>query len=775
MLQPYRRPITIGAAVACLVTAGVMGVFYVRYSRIIDARLHGERDKVVPRVFARPLSVHPGQGISAAELVARLNDVGYAQRGLAEKPSEFAINANTIVFIPRGGSHPGQPVTVTYPAPPPLRRGEKPPLKPPPPPNRISKVTVGGKPVEEVSLDPPMITALVSGVREKRRRVALEAIPQRMRDAVLAIEDHRFYYHPGFDPFGMMGAVFTNLTSSRKVPVGGSTVTQQLSRMFFLSNEFNAELQSGERSYTRKIREGFMAIILETKATKDEILELYLNDVYLGNRGSFAIHGVAEAARMYFGKDIANISLSEAAMIAGLIQSPGQHSPFASLDKARERRNVVLRAMAAGDFISADAAERAQKDPLQVVARALDNEAPYFVDYLVNVMDESFPGITEQPGTLDVYTTLDMNLQRFAQAAVSDGIARIDAVLARRKKGPQRVAQAALVAIDPRTGEILSLIGGRSYNQSQYNRAVVSRRQMGSTFKPFVYLTAFEKSAEEGSADLTPAATVFDEPTTWTFDNQEWTPHNLDEDYEGQITLRRALAMSRNIATIKVAEQAGFSSVVSLWNKTKLNPGVLKPYPSLALGTLELTPLEAAEAYSLFVNGGTTRKPRAIASITSGAKQLRPALAKGEKVARPATAFLVTNMMRSVLNEGTGYPARAAGFTADAAGKSGTTNDLKDAWFIGFTPELLTVVWVGLDDNQPLGMSGAQAALPIWTSFMMKALAGKFSPEFDVPAGVTFAQIDKDNGKLATPYCPRVINEAFLAGTEPLQTCDLHK
>lgn len=773
VLLPYRTPILIGAAVVGTVMVGLMLALYVRYGRIIDARLHGERDRVVPRVFARPLTLHPGQGLSELELVARLNDVGYAQRARVERAGEFALDNNTVVLIPRGGSHAGQPVVVSYPPPPPVRKGVAP--KPAPPATRISRLDANGKPVEEVALDPPMLTALVSGLREKRRRVALETIPTRMQQAVLAIEDRRFYFHPGFDPFSIIGAVFTNVTSSRRMPIGRSTLTQQLARMFFLSDEFNAELQSGQRSYTRKLREGFMAMILETKATKDEIFELYLNDVYLGNRGSFALHGVAEAAKMFFGKDVSNLSLSEAALIAGVIQSPAGHSPFNNIESATERRNAVLRAMADADYITADAAERAAKEPVVIVARALDNEAPYFVDYLAQNLDDDFPGVTGKSGTLDVYSTLDLNLQRYAVEAVRDGVAKIDTVLARRKKGPKRVAQVSLVSVDPRTGEILAMIGGRSYNQSQYNRAAVSRRQLGSTFKPFVYLAAFEKSADEGTADLTPASTVLDEPTTWSFDNQEWAPHNYDDEYEGQITLRRALAMSRNIATIKVAEQTGFNRVVALWKKAKIGPDELKPYPSIALGTLELTPLEAAEAYTLFANGGTTRKLRAIASIMSGETRLKPKAEKGANVARPATAFLVANMMRSVINEGTGYGARTAGFTADAAGKSGTTNDLKDAWFIGFTPELLTVVWVGLDESQPLGMSGAQAALPIWSSFMIKALTGRQSPAFEAPAGVTFVDVDHDTGKLASPNCPRITREAFLSGTEPLEICELHK
>jgi penicillin-binding protein 1B len=338
------------------------------------------------------------------------------------------------------------------------------------------------------------------------------------------------------------------------------------------------------------------------------------------------------------------------------------------------------------------------------------------------------------------------------------------------------VAQAALVALDPRSGEILALIGGRSYNQSQFNRAANARRQTGSTFKPFVYLAAFEKAADDGTGDITPATMVLDEPTTWNFDNQEWTPRNYDSEYDGSITLRRALAMSRNIATIKVAEQAGYDRVVALWRKTAIGEQEqVKPYPSVALGVVELTPLEMAQAYTVFPGNGTLKNLKSIIRVQSGDKTVQTKPVPGASVARPAAAFLVTHMMRSVLNEGTGASARGMGFTADAAGKSGTTNDLRDAWFVGFTPELLTVVWVGLDDNQPLGLSGSQAALPIWTSFMMKALAGRPNVGFAAPDGVSFVEIDRDTGRIATPACPRVTVEAFLSGTEPLAGCELHR
>ncbi len=762
------KPLGAAAVLVALAGSALLGYYYVQFSRIVDERLHGERDRVIPRVFARPLTFNAGQVIGPGELVARLNAVGYAERGRADKGGEFAIGERLVALIPRGGEFAGRAVQVSF-TPLAAPKGSK-----APPTERVARITIDGKTAPEVSLDPPVLTGLSTGSREKRRRVALDAIPERVREAVLAIEDRRFYYHPGIDPIRIIGAAITNLTGNRGYLVGASTITQQLSRNFFLTDEMAEEQQTRQRSFRRKLLEQFMALILETKATKDEILELYLNDVYLGHRGSFALHGVAEAARIYFGKDVTNLTLAESALIAGVIQSPYNHSPFTSLDRAKERRNVVLRAMADADYISADAAARAAEEPIRVVARSLDNEAPYFVDYMRQTLDETLPGITARAAPLDIYTTLDLNMQRAAQDAVREGLARVDDILARKRKGDTRRAQAALVAVDPRSGEIRAMVGGRSYNNSQFNRAVQAHRQPGSTFKPFVYLAAFEHAADQGTADLTPATLVNDEPTVWTYGDEEWAPKNYEDEYDGVITLRRALALSRNVATIKIAERTGFDKVAAVWRRTQL--GVpLKGYPSIALGVFELSPMEMATAYTLFANGGTISPLRSLTRVVSGEQSIATAAPEGAVVARPETTFLVTNMMRSVVNEGTGAAARAAGFGLDAAGKSGTTNEVRDAWFVGFTPELLAVVWVGFDDNQPLGLSGTQAAVPIWASFMIKALAGRANVPFEAPEGISFVEIDRDTGKAATPTCPRIANEAFLAGTEPLEICELHR
>ncbi len=744
----------LGIGFPLLLVSLIVGYYYVTFSRMIDARLHGEMQRTDPRIFARPFTVRRAQRLTQVQMIDRLNELGYAQRPRAEQPGEFAIGRDALAVIPRAGDRAGQIVRFTF-ASRPAGAGS------------LQTIELPSKKqsIESMAFDAPLITALVTEGREKRRDVPLAAIPPRVAQAVMAIEDRRFYDHPGVDPIGTARAIFTNIFGSKKYLSGGSTITQQLVRNTFLSAYWGLE-RAREKDPRRKFTEWLMSFALERRLSKDQILELYLNDVYLGQRGSFAIHGVPEAARLFFGKDVSNVTLTEAATMAGIIQSPPRYSPFNNPDKSKERRNVVLHAMFESGFISEDASERAAREPLQVVARALESEAPYFVDYVTQELQER----TKVTGAFDVYTTLDLQLQRLAHDAVRDGLTRVDQILSRRKRQP---AQAALIAIDPRTGEILAMVGGRSYNQSQYNRVISARRQPGSVFKPFVYLAAFERAHADGRTDITPATVVLDEPTAFTFNEQTWTPSNYDNEYDGPITLRRALALSRNIATIKVAESTGYDNVASLWKRIGAGTPP-RPYPSIALGVFEASPFEIASAYTLFPNGGTIRALRGLTRVVTDGKNVPIDNPAPRNVARPDTTFLVTNMMRSVLNEGTGAAARANGFTLDGAGKSGTTNDLRDAWFVGFTPELLTVVWVGLDDNQALGLSGSQAALPIWTQFMSRALAGHANASFEAPDGIVFADIDRDTGKLATPSCPRVFREAFLAGSEPTETCQLH-
>jgi len=767
-----RTAIAVSVPLAALLVAAVY--YYISFGRLIDARLHGERERVFPRVFARPLELHRGQALTDRQLIDRLNDLGYTQRTEVDKPGEFAVTPGTVAVMPRAADTKGQVVRVVFQRPAAAAKPQTRKAPPPRPADRVLGLELGKKSADRVVLDAPVLTAIVNGEREKRRPVALAAIPDRMVKAVLAIEDHRFYDHPGVDPIGVLGAMFSYATGRRTYLAGGSTITQQLVRNVFLPKFEGMTLQEArERTLKRKMLEVWVSLVLSRRASKDAILEMYLNDIPLGQRGSFAISGVPEAARLFFGKDISNVTLAEAATIAGVIQSPSALSPFNNPARCKERRNVVLQAMVDAGFIGADLAERASHEPLAVVQRALEAEAPYFVDFINQGLAEGYAGLTTKTDeAVDVYTTLDLHLQRIAQDAVRTGLTRVDELLARRKRRGK--AEAALIAVDPRSGDVLAFVGGRSYNQSQYNRAIVARRQPGSVFKPFVYLAAFEQALEQGRTDVTPASIVNDEPETFEFDDQVWTPENYENKYDGPITLRHALAHSRNLATIHVAERAGYDRVAALWKKLGVgNPP--KAYPSIALGVFEATPYEIATAYTVFPNDGILRPLKSVERIIRGGKDVTKKPAVGPRqVARPDTTFLVTNMMRSVLNEGTAAGARAAGFTLDAAGKTGTTNDLRDAWFAGFTPELLTVVWVGFDDNQPVGLSGAQAALPIWTQFMKAALAGHPDTPFEAPDGITFVEIDPDTGKLAAPGCPRTFREAFLAGTEPTELCDLH-
>ena len=720
------------------------GYFWTKYAKLIDQRLGGEQ-RAIPRIFGRAFELRPGQGLKIAQLEQRLNDVGYASRTTVTQPGEFSVGSGVVVLRTRAAASPTIRVEFS--------KGTT---------TVISKLVNQdtGKPIPLVALEAPMLTAIAAG--EKRRYSPLATIPDYVRQAVLAVEDHRFYDHPGVDVIGTASAVFTNMFGDKEYLVGGSTVTQQVIKNTFLTPA---------KTYRRKLQEQFMALVLESRFTKDQILELYLNDVTLGQRGPFEIHGVAEAARIFFGKDVKNLTLPEAATLAGLIQSPSRLSPFRNPQRAVERRNVVLGTMVDAGYIKPADAAAARLAPLGVATRALENEAPYFVDYVSQVVNERYVGLLGKGAAVDVYTTIDLQLQRVAQEAVADGLALVEKQLAARKR--KGVPQAALVAVDPRTGEILAMVGGRAYSTSQYNRAVTTRRQPGSVFKPFVYLSAFERMVAEGASEPTPATLVMDEPTIFMDGEKPYEPGNYQNEYDGMVSLRRALARSRNIVAIKVAELTGYDQVAALW--TKIGVGTpAKPYPSIALGVFEASPVEIASAFTLFSNGGTMRPLQALTKIVENGQTKQVTPGPSRAIARADTTYLVTNMMRAVMNEGTGAGARSAGFRLDAAGKSGTTNDLRDAWFVGFTPELLTVVWVGFDDNQPIGLGGSQAALPIWTGFMKNALAGRANRGFAAPPGVVFAEIDPETGQLAGPMCPKVIQEAFLEGTDPTVQCERH-
>ena len=546
----------------------------------------------------------------------------------------------------------------------------------------------------------------------------------------------------------------------------------QVARSFFFTTK---------RVWSRKLKETMVALELDQRFTKQQIFELYANEVYLGNRGSFAIRGFGEASEAYFGKDVRKLSLGECAFLAGIIRSPSRYAAAERHpDKSIEARDRVLTQMVENGYVTAADADKAKKETLKFVFGGVSAaDGPYFVDMVRDHLLEQISEADLSTESYRVYTTLDPNLERAAAAAVEFGGENTDKLLAKKyalwkKKGeavPQ--VQIALVALDPQTGEIRALVGGRNYGESQLNHAL-AKRQPGSAFKPFVYAAAFNNAAAGLQPVVTPLTTVVDEPTTFNFDGNDYTPNNFGEKFYGTVTAREALIHSMNVATVKVAEMIGYDRVVAVARQMGLSPNI-QPTPAVALGAYEMTPIDVAAGYTAFATNGTRAEPLFVRSVigTDGSvvEKTDP---KTRPVLDPRVAYLVTTLMEDVMNQGTGAVVRSLGFEAPAAGKTGTS---RDGWFAGFTSNLICVVWVGFDDNRDLGLSGTAAAAPIWAEFMKRAVAlpeYRKVEQFDPPPGVTEVTVDPQSEQLATPTCPTTKQEVFLAGTEPTQYCFLH-
>ena len=740
-----------GTALSILALASLAAgtLCYQALSRQLDERLASGWTLPPAQVFAAALELSPGLALDRDELVRWLNDLGYAERDRARSAGEFTVGRDAITLIELDGAARGRTVRVSFGR----DTGGT---------GHVSTIDVppAGR-ADRLALGAPLLSTFQPGDRRKQRLTPLSEIPGPVIQAVLAAEDHRFFDHRGVDAVRIAGAAVTNVTGRRRYLVGASTLTQQLVKNTLLS---------AKQTVARKLREQALAVLLERRLSKAGILELYLNEVYLGQQGSFAIHGVAQGARSLFGKDLRNLSLGEAATMAGTIQAPQLHAPDRHPDRAQTRRNTVLQAMVEHGFVTPDEALVAAREPLRVVAGTADVEAPYFVDLVQSQLERELAGLEAGPAGLQIDTTLDVHLQRHAELAVHDGLRRIETGRAGTVGGRP---QAALIAVDPRSGAIRALVGGGSYRESQFNRAARAHRQPGSVVKPFVYLAALERARRDPTFEFTNASLIDDAPTTFVFDRRRWQPANYGDVYDGPVTARMALARSRNVAAVKVARQTGFQTVADLW--AAASGGASPPaYPSLALGAFEATPLQVTTAYTVLANGGVRMPLRAISRVSDRDRVIELVADAPRRVAAADSAYLVARMLESVLDAGTAAAARRQGFGHDAAGKTGSTDGLRDAWFAGFTPTLLAVVWVGLDDGGTLGLTGAQAALPVWTDFMRRALDGRESPDLSQPPGIVVVDVDPATGLRATPRCPDTLPESFRRGTEPRAACTLH-
>jgi penicillin-binding protein 1B len=765
-----RDPVLRAALVAFLLLAVsftiVFSYFYIKYDRIIEKRFRTPVFANSAKIYALPRVVRDGEKIDAKQIAAELRRAGYSDQDGDSNLGTFRLVKGGIEISPGSESyHAPEPAKIT------IEDGQ------------VSQIMSRGNELSAYELEPQLVTALFDAEqRSKRQLVKYDEIPPLMVQSVLAIEDRSFFEHSGVNFVRFGGAVLADLTrrlglTHQKFDQGGSTITMQLSRGFFLNPE--------DKTVKRKLTEMLISEEMERKFTKQQIFEFYANWVNLGQRGSFGISGFAEASRSYFNKDLKDVTLPEAALLAGIIQGPSRLSPYRHPERALERRNLVLDSMVETHAITREQADKAKATPLKLAPPNVESsDAPYFVDMVRDSLIGKFSENDLNGSSYRIYTTLDPDLQKAAAQSVEMGIKLVDEQVKklRTKKvkvgkkfetkvepGPQ--AQVAMVALDPHTGAVLALVGGRDYGWSQLNH-VVAKRPTGSIFKPFVYAAAMNTALDGSPSVITPASTVVDEASTFAYGDSIYEPRNYKEEYHGEVTLRYALAMSLNNATVKVAEETGYDKVADLARSAGI--ASVKATPAMALGSYDASPLDMAGAYTVFANNGIRLSPILLRSVrTSKGDVIANYNTDQKPVMDPRIAYVMTSMMEGVINNGLGYTAvRLRGFTPPAAGKTGSSHD---GWFAGYTSNLLVIVWVGYDDYSDLRLSGAQTAAPIWAEFMKKAaVLPMYSDmrEFSQPSGVVDVQLDKATNRLATPNCTDDYTSAFVAGTEPRDTCE---
>ena len=718
--------------------------------RVIIQRFEGRIWDVPSQVYSSAFVISPEMDVNEIKLLDRLKRLNYRAAEEVNSSGDFNFSLHSVEIFLHNFEYPGERFK---------RFKIRLQLK-----NKLIYKIIKLPSYELlpfVRLEPELIGSFYSKQREERKVVSLYEVPPCLLDAVITMEDKRFYQHHGIDLRGTARAILANLREKRLVQ-GGSTITQQLVKNLFLSSK---------RDPFRKINEMIMTLLMEATYSKRDILEAYLNEVYLGQKGSISICGVGEAAEFYFDKKASELTLSEAALIAGMIKNPGRYSPYKNMEEAVSRRNLVLREMREAAKISEEEYKKALKEKI-ILAGGIqtENKVPYFLDFVAYKLEKKYPQKVLTSEGLKIFTTLDMKMQLEAERTIKEGLKHLENGYPYLQcKDKKEKLQSALVAIDPHTGHIKAMVGGRDYKMSQFNRVWQAYRQPGSLFKPIIYLAALE------GGQYTLATLIEDSPLTIKLESGEWSPQNYDGKYHGKVTLRKALEESLNTATVRLAQKLGISKVIKFAHSLGIDT-FLPEVPSVALGSVEVTPVEITQAYATLANGGVRYEPVAVkAVIDRSGRILLQNNPEEKRVVSQQAAYLITYLLKGVVKEGTASRLRKMGFKRPVAAKTGTSSSYKDAWFIGYTPDVVVCVWVGFDHNKPLNLSGSQASLPLWMEFMQSINSEDPSQDFTVPEGIVFKEIDKDTGKLATGGCPNVIHEAFVRGTEPRQFCPVHK
>jgi len=615
-----------------------------------------------------------------------------------------------------------------------------------------------GETIPILELEPEEIMQFFGPERERRQLISIEQVPEHLIRAVLAAEDHRFFQHHGVDLRGILRALITNLRHG-SIRQGGSTLTQQLTKNYFLTPA---------RTITRKFKEVILSLIIELKYDKREILEIYLNEIYLGQKGSVAINGFGEAAYFYFGKPVKHLTLSEAAVIAGLIKAPNHYSPYRDIARCRDRRDAILQTMHRWEWITQSALETALKQPIKAVGFiASDTKAPYFIDYLTEQLNTLYRPEDLSSLGLSIYTTLDTQVQRAAENALEKGLARLENLnAALQREAPEQKLQGAIIVMQPKTGHILALVGGRNYSVSQFNRITRAQRQPGSAFKPIVYLSSL--------SHFTPTSLLSNDSKSYTVNGEMWEPQNFEPVTEYTVSLKDALKKSYNLATVDLAMQTGLERIVDTTRRFQFTTPI-KPYPSLALGAFEVIPIELTRAYCVFAAEGVQPFPLSLKGVVDEHdKILEQQHLNIERLITAAEAFVMNSMLQSVVKEGTARSLQWRGVSWPVAGKTGTTNNFRDAWFVGYTPDILALVWVGFDNGDSTGATGAAAALPIWADLMNAIPQYRSEADFKIPKGVEKIRVCSVTGRPAVAGCPEPSEVYFLTGHTPDEPCPLH-
>ncbi len=618
--------------------------------------------------------------------------------------------------------------------------------------------------IELLEIEPEILATFYGTMQEERTVVKLEDFPDHLLKAVICAEDFRFFKHHGVDYLGIVRALLQNIRHGRVVE-GGSTITQQLIKNLYLTEE---------RTILRKVKEAIMALILEVRYPKERIIQVYMNEIYLGQRGPISICGFGEAARFYFGKNVSDLNLSESALLAAMIPSPGSYNPHTHYRESIERRNRLLAQMMEKQMITNEERQKAVSyAPVLASSSETFRQAPFFVDFLKSQLLALYTEEILQREGLKIFTTLDPFLQSCAERTVEKGLSLLE------RERPHLIIkggrlEACLVSIQPQTGNILAMVGGRDYQKSQFNRVTQAERQPGSLFKPFVYLTGFIASQQKKDSRFTAATILQDEPYEITSGGKLWKPENYDKDFRGEVTVRIALEDSINVPTVRMSEMVGLKNIVTLAQQCGLHSR-MRLFPSLALGSEEVTPLEMAEAYSVIANLGKRATPISIKDVVNlDGKVIEKKRIEVKQVISPQACYLVTDILRGAVTRGTARFLKDYGFHGEAAGKTGTTNDYKDSWFTGYTPQILTLTWIGYDNNQSTGLSGASGAMRLWAEYM-NCIGNSYAiGDFVVPRGLVTVELDVHNLKKATEKCPDVIQEIFIEGTEPQESCKEH-